>query len=565
MILFAFSVVSLIPPGIYKVATDDFDKRTHHTADIAALVLIVVLAAAALANYSFRLVSGRVVQDIMYMLRRRIFQRLSFLGIDYYDRELPGRVAARVVYDLDRISDFLEKGLYDISVSTSIIVMAMAAILVWSPPVAAVVLPFVPLMFLLSLAQIPVADRAYDRQRATLGAVVERFQEDMAGRYVIDAFGSRDRARDEFRTRARGLRSARRWSQGVSNAFFELMNMFGLLAGGALIWKAGGLALAGKISVGSMIALEVYLLTALGPIALYSLALQRLMAARASFRTLRQPFGAPILPVERAATSACPALVGHLSLDHVRFAYPGTDRIVLDDVSLELLPGTSLALVGPTGAGKSSIAKLAARIYDPVDGAVQVDGSDLRDLELLSFRRRLGIVPQDAFCFRGTVGDNIAYGAPDAKAEELSAAVAAVGGEGVLASLRMSTTVEEEGRNLTAAQRQIIALARAVLTRPDILILDEATSSLDPDTEAAVLDSIRRMERTTIFITHRLPVARTADRVAVVDGGRIVEHGTHDQLTEMAGAYAALWELGPEIEADVVVADPMSGDGLAPI
>jgi len=143
--------------------------------------------------------------------------------------------------------------------------------------------------------------------------------------------------------------------------------------------------------------------------------------------------------------------------------------------------------------------------------------------------------------------------------------VAAVGGEGVLASLRMSTTVEEEGRNLTSAQRQIIALARAVLTRPDILILDEATSSLDPDTEAAVLDSIRRMERTTIFITHRLPVARTADRVAVVDGGRIVEHGTHEQLTEMAGAYAALWALGPEIEADVVAVDPISGDGLAPV
>jgi ATP-binding cassette subfamily B protein len=557
-LLLVVTAANLAPPGLYKMATDDFRHHTHHVGDRAALFLLLIAVIAGVSNYFFRLANGRVVQEVMYLLQRRVFQRLSRLGIDYYDRELPGQVAARVVYDLDRISGFMDGGLYNLSVNLSVIVLSMVVILVWSPPVAYVVLPFVPVLLILSGVQIPIADRAYDRQRAELGKVVERLQEDMAGRYVIDAFGKRSAAMGAFRDRALDLRFARRWSAGVSNAYIELMTMVGLLAAGVLIWKAGGLARAGTLSVGSMIALEVYLLIAIGSIAFFADAVQKLMAARASFRTVRRPFTAPILPEERADARACPPLAGDLVLSHVGFAYPGTTRRVLDDVCLEIAPGTSLALVGPTGAGKSSIAKLIARIYDPVSGTVRADGADLRDLDLTAYRRRLGIVPQDAFCFRGTVGDNVAYGAPDASAEEIAAAVDAVGGSGVLASLAggMATQVDEEGRNLTAAQRQVIALARAVLTNPDVLILDEATSSLDAATEEAVLGAVRRMGRTTIFITHRLPVARTADRVAVVDGGAIVEQGTHDELTALGRAYATLWAVGPEIEADTVVADP---------
>jgi ATP-binding cassette subfamily B protein len=232
---------------------------------------------------------------------------------------------------------------------------------------------------------------------------------------------------------------------------------------------------------------------------------------------------------------------------------------VLRDVSLTIPAGTSLAIVGPTGAGKSSIAKLVSRTYDPDAGSVRAGDVDVRDVELVSYRRHLGIVPQDAFCFRGTVADNIKYGRPSATNDELSAAVAAVGGEDVLSSLPggLSTAVEEEGRNLTAAQRQVIALARAVVTDPDIVILDEATSSLDTEHEEAVLDAVRRLQRTAIFITHRLQVARRADCVIVVDGGQIVEQGSHDELMDRGGAYSALWEVGPEVDEDVVEMAPL--------
>jgi ATP-binding cassette subfamily B protein len=553
-VLLLAASVNLIPQGLFRIIVDDFKAGHHASADRTAFFIAGLALTYGALSYAFRVRVARVNESVMYMLRRRVFQRLSRLGVDYYDRELPGQVAARVVYDLDRISTFLDNGLYFMTVNTTLLLLAMGVILVWSPPVAAVVLPFVPVLLFFSGVQVPIADRAYDRQRARLGAVVERFHEDTAGRYVIDAFDAREQARASFQDRAWRLRQARRWSAGVSNGYIEHMNCAGNLAGAALISRAGSLSIAGKLSIGSMVALELYLLSALGPIAFLSEAMGRLMAARASFRTLRRPFATPILPVEREDAVPCPRLAGDIVLDHVTFHYPGTERVVLDDVLLEIPPGTSIALVGPTGAGKSSIAKLVARIYDADGGRVLIDGHDVRDLELSSYRRRLGVVPQDAFCFRGTVRENIAYGRPDATDEELAAAVEAVGAAHVLRALPsgLASTVEEEGRNLTAAQRQVIALARALLTDPDVLILDEATSSLDGTTEEGVLEAVRRIGRTTIFITHRLPVARRADLVAVVDGGQIVERGPHDQLIEQGGAYARLWAIGPEVTPDAV-------------
>ncbi len=375
--LVAFTSVNLIPPALYKLVTDDFNAGTHGVADKVAFAVLLVAFGAGAANYLFKITAAKVNEGVLYVLRRRLFQRLSNLGVDYYDRELPGQVAARAVYDLDRISGFTESGVYTLLVNVTLLVAAMGVISIWSPEVAARVVPVVPVLLFFSALQVPVADRAYDRQRKALGEVVERMQEDIAGRYVIDSFGARPMAIEAFHHRADALRKARRWSSLVGSGYVESMNTAGNLAGALLISTAGGIALRGELSVGSLVALELYLITALGPIAFLSDALQRLMAARASFRTLRTPFEAPIRPVDRAGARPATSAAGALRLSSVRFAYPGTAREVLHDVDLVVPAGSSLALVGPTGAGKTSVAKLMARVYDVDSGSVTVGDDDV--------------------------------------------------------------------------------------------------------------------------------------------------------------------------------------------
>ncbi len=550
-ILGVFTLASLLPEGLIGLAVDDFRDHTHSVADRVAVAIAVMAVVVGLLSYALKLFVSKISEGIMFLLRRRTFQRLSRLGVDYYDRELPGKVAARVVYDLDQISGFVDQGVYQIAVCFTLLVSVFGVMFVWSPPVAITVALFVPPLAIITAVQAPVAYRAYLRARDHLGEVVARLQEDVAGRYVIDAFGARQRASAEFRVKARDLRAARKWATSVSNVYVEIVQVALALATAALISRAGNLTLDGTLSIGSMIVLQLYLGQALAPIPLLFAVIQRYLAAKASFNTLSQPFEAPILPAEAGVGTPAPAFEGALRLSDVTFRYPGTERAVLHDVDLDIAPGEWVAVVGPTGAGKSSIAKLVARVYDPDTGSVEVDGTDVRSLELSSYRRRLGIVPQDAFCFRGTVSDNISYGAPGAGRDAIQAAARQVGAHEVLSAIPggLDGAVEEEGRNLTAAQRQLIALARAVLVAPDVLILDEATSSLDTALEESVLDATRALGRTSVFITHRLSVAERADRVIVVDGGRIQEQGGHDELLAAGGAYASLWSLGADVDA----------------
>lgn len=545
-LLMGYTLVGLIPEGLFKIAVDDFREGVYADSDKVAIVLMLIAGALGVLAYFLKIYTAKVNEGVLYLLRRRTFQRLSRLGIDYYDRELPGQVAARVVHDLDRITSFLETGVYQMATAITIVVASFTIVVVWNPEVGAGVLRFLPILVILTAVQVPLANRAYKHARAKLGEVIERFQEDVAGRYVISAYGIRDQAGAELNERAKGLRAARRRSTLISNVYVELMQYFGWLALATVVDRAGNLHLEGVLSAGSVIALQLYLSRAMQPIPQLSDLLQRYLAARASFATLRTPYDAPVLPVEREETKEAPPLDGDVVLDGVRFRYPGTERHVLDDVSLEVPARSSVALVGPTGAGKSSIAKVVARIYDVDEGAVRVGADDVRDLDLRSYRRRFGVVPQDAFCFSGTVASNIAYGRPDASRDEIEAAVEAVGAAGVLGRIPggLDGFVDEEGRNLTAAQRQLVALARAVLVEPDVLVLDEATSSLDEEHEAAMLEAVSSLGRTTLFITHRLPVARRADKVAVVDGGRVVEVGTHAELLRRHGAYAGLWTSG---------------------
>ena len=559
--LLGLTAVGLLPEFVFGEAADYVRDGNTRATDLLALGLFLVAFAVGGFTFLFRITSAKVNQATLYGLRRRVFQRLSRLGVEYYDRELPGQVSARVVHDIDVISRFLgsgfgEPGVYQLASSSALFLGAMGIITWLSPAVALVVLPFALAVLLLTWGQIGIADRAFATSRRRLGDVVERLQEDFAGRYVIKAFGAERRAAIDFELSAIGLRGARRWAATVSNGYIALVQ-FVLAVGAAVVyWRAGSLALAGAITVGTVISLRLYLDSALRPIRLLGRLWQEYVKSRVSLRQLGQPFQTPVLPEVLPDASACSKLAGAVTFDGVGFVYPRTTTPVLHDVTFEVDPGRVVAIVGYTGAGKSSVAKLLGRIYDPTSGRVLVDGIDLRSFDLTSYRRRLGIVPQDAFLFRGTVESNIAYGKPGASREDVVAAAEAVGAGPVLSALGYGTTVEEEGRNLTAAQRQLVALARMWLVEPDVLVLDEATASLDESTEASVLDAVCGLERTTLLITHRIAVAERSNEIIVIDAGRVVERGSHASLlVDPTSAYASLWTWTGQVDPSPAVDD----------
>ena len=549
------TAVGLIPEFVFGEAADFVRAENTRATDLLALGLVVTSVAVGLGQYAYRITSAKVNQGVLYGLRRRIFERLSHLGVDYYDRELPGYVSARAVHDVDVVARFLgtglgEPGFYQLASNLALFTGAMGIITWLSPAVALTVLPFVLGVLAITFGQIRFADRAYARARARLGDVVARLQEDFAGRYVISAFGAERRARIDFGSDTLALRRARRWATTLSNGYITCISLALALGAAAIYSRAGSLELAGVITVGTVLSLRLYLDQAMRPIRRLGRIWQEYVKTRVSFRQLGVPFAVPVLPVERPDAIACPKLEGRVAFEDVSFRYPGTERTVVHDLSFEVEPGQVVAVVGYTGAGKSSIAKLLGRIYDPDTGRVVVDGHDIRDLDLTSYRRRLGIVPQDAFVFRGTVAGNIAYGRPDASPEEIAEAARAVGAWETLSNHEsgLDAVVEEEGRNLTAAERQLIALARMWLVQPDVLVLDEATASLDRDTEAGVLDAVCALGRTVILVTHRLAVAERADWAMVIDAGRIVERGTHAELLAGPTEYAGLWTFTGQVD-----------------
>lgn len=549
--LLGLTAAGLLPEFVFGEAADYIKAGNRGATDRLAVGLLLVAFAVGAFTFGFRIASAKVNQTTLYGLRRRVFERLSRLGVEYYDRELPGQVAAKVVHDIDVISRFLgsgfgEPGIYQLVSNAALFGGAMAIIVWLSPAVALVVAPFALVVVAVTWGQIGYADRAFAASRRCLGGVVQRLQEDFAGRYVIRAFGAEDQAAADFDEAARALRSARRRAATVSNVYIAAIQLALTLAAAAVYWRAGSLALAGAITVGTVVSLRLYLDSVLRPIRLLGRLWQEYVQARVSIGQLGHPFSLPVLPEVGAETRACPPLAGSVSFEDVAFTYPRTAAPVLDHVSFSVDAGQVVALVGHTGAGKSSVAKLLGRIYDPTAGRVLVDGEDLRAFELTSYRRRLGVVPQDAFLFRGTVASNIAYGRLDGPAgpRQVRSAAAAVGALGVLSALEggFEAKVDEEGRNLTAAQRQLIALARMWLVEPDVVVLDEATAALDEATEARVLDAVCGLGRTTLLITHRVAVAERADEVLVIDGGRVVERGTHDALMhDVSSSYAALW------------------------
>jgi ATP-binding cassette subfamily B protein len=479
-------------------------------------------------------------------LRVKSFAHLQRLGLDYYEREMTGRIMTRMTTDIDAFSTFLQTGLTTALVSVLTFMGVLCALLVINLELGLVVLTTMPVMLIATLVFRSKSAKAYREARDRISVVHADLQENVAGMRITQAYRREGHNAQRFAGRSDGYRSSRFRAQRYISIYFPFVQMLSVMAGALVLVVGGGMATRGTLSAGALIAFLLYIDMFFAPIQQLSQVFDGYQQAAVGLSRVRDLLRTPTSTPQRTDPEPVPErLSGQITFSGVRFAYAENSPDAISEVTLEVPPGETLALVGETGAGKSTLVKLVARFYDVTGGAVLVDGVDVRDYDLAGYRHRLGIVPQEAYLFPGSVRDSIAYGRPDATPVEVEVAARAVGAHDMIAALPggYHHQVGERGRNLSSGQRQLLALARAELADPDILLMDEATAALDLATEAAVTRAAGRLatKRTTLVIAHRLSTAARADRIAVVEHGRVVELGTHDDLLAAGGVYAARW------------------------
>jgi ATP-binding cassette, subfamily B, bacterial len=540
----AQTATGLAMPYLVMVAIDQgVVPRRLEVLNRVALLYVALAGLQFLAGRVEVLTVASVGQRVLYAVRNKLFRHVQALSLDFYERERTGRLVARMTADIEAMSDLVTDGLVTLvtALVTLVGVTVILVLLDWRLALATLVVA--PFIALAARGYRRWSATAYRQVRETHSVVNVQLQEALAGVRAVQAF-RRERATAARLADANGAeRAAHRRTIALASIFFPGIEFLGAAATAVVLGVGGRMVLAGDLEIGVLAAFLLYLRNLFDPVQQLSELYDTFQSATAGAERV----GAVLAerPSVREADDPVPLPDprGEVRLEGVRFAYSDTE--VLHEVDLHVPAGTTLALIGPTGAGKSTVAKLIARFYDPTAGRVTLDGVDLRRVRLADLRQAMGYVPQEGFLFSGSVADNIRFGRPEATRAEVEAAARAVGADQVIAGLPAGydTQVGERGALLAAGERQLVAFARAWLADPQLLLLDEATSNLDVVSEARVQQALRRLrrDRTTVLIAHRLSSVADADQVAVVEDGRVVEAGAPSELLGRGGRFADLY------------------------
>jgi len=507
------------------------------------LVLLAVYAVGTLASRGQVWQVGAIGQHVLASLRARLFDRFQRLPLGFYDRRPVGDLMSRVINDVDTLNQLLSQGLVQLLGSLFSLIGILIAMLALDLPLALVSFLIIPIMLLVTSAFARRARKAFRTTRETVGDVTAELQEEITGVREAQAFNRTEENIARFRKRNAANRTANVQAVAITSAFSPTIDVLSTLATALVIGFGGYLVFHGSLTVGVLAAFLIYVQQFFRPIQLASQVYTQLQSALAGSERIYAILDEEPEAADPPGTPVLGHVAGAIAFENVTFAY-NPDQPVLHDVSFQIAAGQTVALVGQTGAGKTTIANLIPRFYDVTRGAVLVDGRDVRAVTRASLRRQIAIVLQEPFLFSGTIAENIRYGNLSATREQIEDAARAVDAHGFIASLPdgYETVLGAGGGTLSQGQRQLLAFARAILAEPRILILDEATSNIDTRTEATIQRALGTLlaGRTSIVIAHRLSTIRSADLILVVEGGEIVERGTHDELLRQNGRYADL-------------------------
>jgi ATP-binding cassette, subfamily B, bacterial len=538
------TLLTLAAPALVRYAVDHgIVAHDRHPVDVAALAILGLALAKPFVVRAQTLLAATASERFLTSLRKQAFAKLQALPLGFFEQERTGVLVSRLTSDVQALDEFLREALVEVVGSGLQIALTVAVLAVLSPSLAAVSLVALPVLVVASWAFHHSAGRAYHAIRDRVAETLTVLQEGLSGVRVVQAFRRERHTLEAYQPRSRAQIGAWRRASFVNIRLFTMIPLAQTVALVAVLLVASSMYRSDSISQGTIVAYVLYLVQLFDPIARFS---EWLGEFRQGLAALGKVVG--LLRTESAVTHRPGAVDlredGALELRDVTFGYDGGTPVV-EKVSLRLEPGEHVALVGVTGAGKSTLAKLLTRQYDPQAGSISLGGIDLRDCTLESLRRRIVMLPQEGHLFSGTIADNVRLADPGASGEAVRHALAQIGALERFDALPngLETDVQTRGVRLSAGERQLVGIARVSLAEPSVIVLDEATSSLDPATEAAVERALAAVVegRTVIIIAHRLSTAERADRVVVMDGGRVVETASHDELVAQGERYARLW------------------------